>query len=288
MVFSVLVSTVASLVCASALSIEFPDSTSQPEPRRAQAQYFLWSAEASEGQTGGEPIAAIALRTIRGEGADALSPDRADFLFELDVVFKRGGMRIRHTESGRGAARRLVWRESLPKASRTWISDWDAVQGPRSARVLSYGWHRPIHDVPVLAAEATLPVFGPLESLARFQGGAEVRQGVAGRIAVVDPLAASIVAVAVESSETSATDRMELRRGDGTLLLGAARSTASPAAEPTAEVGEALGLSALFMSGRRGSCRRIERAEFERLERRWAVPTRRPYEAMLEAIVPRR
>ncbi|MFT6108578.1 MAG: hypothetical protein ACJA2W_001490 [Planctomycetota bacterium] len=259
-----------------ALAASDPVSTEAPAPvvvelaqSQAVLEYFLVSSPA-DGLVGeeGEPIAVVALRSLEHE-----LPMKG-FLLEREITFREGGLRIRHTETGEGSTRRLVWREFLPSASRTWIADWTAGErGGGVARSIAYGWNRPVHERVMTETTVERPVFGPLEVLHRTRAGTLTCGDAGGVIGVIDPSSAAIIDAERTALHLESGVSLDLRRPDGTLLLGADFSVGSQ------------GMTSIRLSDREAVTRRIERVEFDRLSRRWKVESQRPYDAML-ALIP--
>ena len=200
-----------------------------------------------------------------------------DFLLEREVIFANGGLRVRHTETGTGEQRRLVWRELLPASSRTWVADWRSAPGEDSAHSIGYGWHRPTHETFINGAASGQAIVGPLELLhgMRSQPLSCSDRGLSATI--VDPRSASIVEVerAFEAGLEGGS-ALSVQRLDGSRVFEAAHgeSSAGPGA-----------LTALqFGGGGETATEPIDRAAFERLARRWSVESRRPYEAALSSV----
>jgi hypothetical protein len=256
----------------------------------AKAEYFLISEEvAATDDAEGASIAVVALRRIDRTGGDLSSGPASlnfDFLLEREVTFAEGGLRVRHTESGLGSTRRLVWREFLPKESRTWVADWTAGVRGAPARSIGYGWNRPVHEQVMGGSASDTTLYGPLELLYGMRDGSLPCGEASGVVGVIDPASASIVQVEQSlrpSAGPIAGAAMDLRRPDGSLLLGADVARAAGPASGSA----APGFTALRMSDRPTTATRIDRAEYDRLSRRWTVETMRPYEAVL-ALIPKR
>ncbi|QDV08347.1 hypothetical protein Poly30_38850 [Planctomycetes bacterium Poly30] len=293
------------LLALTAVQVETPEAPSAPEtldPSKpaviessdepAATEYFLisappgepgeesaagnspWESKSRRRGEEGEPIAAVALRVIERQGGAGAGA--AEFLYEREIVFAEGGLRIRHTETGQGASRRLVWREFLPSASRTWVADWTAGERGAEVRSIGYGWNRPVHETVMSHLELELPVFGPLEILHGLRTGGLWCGDAGGVLGVIDPSSASIIEADRSVAPIGSEALVDLRRPDGTLLLGADFDLRTGA------------FTALRLSDREASSRRIERAEFDRLNRRWTVESRRPYDAMLALIPARR
>ena len=246
----------------------------------AHAEYFLISeADATGGGIEGAPIAVVALRSIDHSGRGRLAGadvQGVDFLLEREVTFAQGGLRVRHTETGQGATRRLVWREFLPNESRTWIADWTAGVRGASVHSIGYGWNRPVHERVMESEASHTAVYGPLELLYGLRDGHLPCSEAAGTVGALDPASASVVQVSQDSSAGSAID---LRRADGTLLLGADVGTL-----PGEDASQRF--TSLRLSDRVTIARAIGRTEFDRLSRRWTVESRRPYDAVL-ALIPK-
>ncbi len=260
----------------------------------ATAEYFLISEEvAGTDDSEGAPIAVVALRSIDHSGGDlskGARPEDVHFLLEREVIFASGGLRVRHTESGAGSARRLVWREFLPKESRTWVADWTAGLRGAPAHSLGYGWNRPMHEQVMEGDAADSTLYGPLELLYGTRAGSLPCGEASGTVGMIDPATASIVQVEraeVPSTDTVAGVALDLRRPDGSLVMGADMVTAAPEGSTVSSAPEAGTFTALRMSDRPTVAERIGRAEFDRLSRRWTVESQRPYDAVL-ARIPRR
>ena len=264
----------------------------------ATAEYFLLSEPVADaGEEEGAPLAVVALRSIDHSSQSVLpgaKKPEIDFLLEREVIFATGALRVRHTETGHGATRRLVWREFLPKESRTWVADWTAGVRGAEAHSIGYGWNRPVHERVMNGEVSDTTVYGPLELLYGMRDGSLPCGEAAGVVGVIDPASASIVQVertAIPSGVASAEVAIDLRRADGTLLMGADTAMVEePGPRPTAAAAKpaALGFKALRLSDRPTVARRIGRKEFDRLSRRWTVESRRPYDAILAQIPKRR
>lgn len=242
------------------------------DQQSAAAEYFLVTdADIEGGTTEGAPIAVVALRSIERSSADGPS-----FLLEREVVFATGGLRVRHTETGHGASRRLVWREFLPDGSRTWIADWTSGQRGAAVRSIAYGWNRPVHERVMTEATSDRQVFGPLELLLGARDGDLTCGEANGVTAVIDPSAAAVIECHPSTTLTESGTTVDLRRMDGTLLLGGDFG-------PAGESGAAA-FTALRFSGRDATVEPIDRIEFERLNSRWSVPSRRAHDAILAHI----
>lgn len=274
--------TLTSIVAALA-ALAFSDTPGNAGPPPAVAEYFLVTEEATdEDAVEGAPIAVVALRSINPSMDSIDVSGDVKFLLEREVTFAKGGLRVRHTESGHGATRRLVWREFLPNESRTWVADWTAGVRGAEAQSIGYGWNRPVHERVMVGEASDTTVFGPLELLYRTREASLPCGESSGAVGVVDPVSASIVQVsrsAVALGVAAPEVEIDLRRPDGTLLLGATASAQS--------VGD-RGFRALRLSDRPTLNVRIERQEFERLTRLWTVESRRPYDAVLAQIPKRR
>ncbi len=247
---------------------------------RAVTEYFLVSEADRVGvATDPVPIAVVALRSI-----DRSAAGQDEFLLEREVIFATGGLRIRHTETGHGASRRLVWREFLPAASRTWVADWTFGERGAPVRSIAYGWNRPVHERVMTSMETERPVYGPLELLFGARQGALACGDAGGAVGVIDPSAAAVVECYRSEAVTAGLDAnssaLDVRRSDGTLVLGADFSPATATSPGT--------FTAIRLSDRSTAAKRIERKEFDRLKRRWTVESRRPYDAILAQIPDRR
>lgn len=278
MIFPTLTAVLVAQSTSLAASLAPPLETAIEPQSSAETEYFLISAPASAGAAGqvarggageGQPIAAVACRVIERDG------EAKEFLLEREIVFAEGGLRIRHTETGRGSERRLVWREFLPSASRTWVADWTAGERGAEVRSIAYGWNRPIHESVMSRTEVDRSIFGPLEVLHGMRTGVLACGDVGGVLGVIDPSSAAVIDVDRTTVAVGSELVVDLRRPDGSLLMGADID------------GSAEAFTSLRLSDQEAVTRRIERAEFDRLNRRWTVESRRPYNAML-ALIPKR
>lgn len=182
-------------------------------------------------------------------------------VYEREITFRDGGLRIHHTETVRGDSRRLVWREQVPHHARVWVCEWSATD--RAASTISYGWKRPVHAaLPLASPGATV---GPLELLDAMRAGAAT--GDAPRV-VVDPMAAAATVVRLSAQG-------DARRNDESLLLGGVPSDGSA-------------LEGVRFSEGAACLVPIDEREYGRRVERWRVSTPRPHERILRRIPTRR
>lgn len=194
-------------------------------------------------------------------------------LYEREVTFSTGGIRVHHTEEIIGTDRRLVWREFRPYGARTWVAEWNTETG--KSRTTGYGWKRGAHGRLGWSPEANKPACGPLELMDRMRDG-RLSAGV--KLAVVEPAAAALSDVEI----CREGGLLRARRADGSIVCVCPVPVLIADAEPGAAA-SAKGVS--FSAGT--ILVPLLKEGYARARKRWFVPTRPAHESML-ARIPRR
>lgn len=218
---------------------------------------------------------------LSAEGAPPLGADkgvmalrRADTegrrLYEREVTFSTGGVRVHHTEEIIGTDRRLVWREFRPDGARTWVAEWNTETGKSSTT--GYGWRRGAHGRLGWSPEANKPAFGPLELLDRMREG-RLQPGEI--LAVVEPAAAALSDVRIYREGGF----LKARRADGSLVCSCPVPDLALDAPP---IGNGVSFSAGTVLVP------LQKERYGRARKRLFIPTRPAHERMLARIPGRR
>lgn len=175
-----------------ALALELP-------PVAVRSEHFAVHRSALEPAAGAaasapETIAVVRLVRLDGERRT---------LIERETTFRSEGWSVHHVDVLEGSLRRSTWRESGPSGRRAWTAEWDLASrdAGREARVVGYGWRRPVHET--IRGEA--PLCGALERLEARRTALALPAA-----AVLDPVAARARCAGAEPAERAAVTPVEL------------------------------------------------------------------------------
>ena len=190
------------------------------------------------------------VRLLRLDGGDYT-------LLEREIIFREEGWRLHQVERIEGSKRRLTWREIGPGGRRTWGANWD-LDGDHAgvqAKIVSYGWRRPVHT----KLSGGAPLMGALEWLENRRAG-----GCAPAVDLLDPLRHG--ARPLDSRVIAFEERATLLAGLGLTGEQAAEALVVEAGDSTLVL-HGSSLVAFSLAG--GWARPISELEYERRAARW-------------------